>query len=76
MEIADIGIQEMGEAFEYLDDLRQSGVTNMFGAAPYLVRDMNFQLDVARAVLSRWADTFDRDSPPETRAAKALGEKS
>jgi hypothetical protein len=27
---------ELAEMFQYLDDLRQSGATNMFGAGPYL----------------------------------------
>jgi hypothetical protein len=29
----------MNEYFEYLEELRQSGVTNMFGASSYLMRE-------------------------------------
>ena len=31
------------EHLEYLDNLRESGITNMFGAAPYL--EFSFDLD-------------------------------
>jgi hypothetical protein len=43
----------------YLDAVRLSGVTNMFGAAPYLVYEFP-ELDKrkARAVLSYWMQTF------------------
>ena len=41
--------------FEYLDDLRDSGVTNMYGASPFLVQDFN-ELDEEQAeqILVRW----------------------
>jgi hypothetical protein len=43
----------------FLDDLRLSGVTNMFGASPYLVRAFpDLSLADARAVLSEWMRTF------------------
>ena len=43
----------------YLDALRLSGLTNMFGAAPYLVCEFP-ELDKrqARSVLSYWMQTF------------------
>lgn len=43
----------------YLDVLRLSGLTNMFGAAPYLVDEFP-ELDKrqARSVLSYWMQTF------------------
>jgi hypothetical protein len=48
----------MEEYFEYLDDLRESGVTNMYGAGEYL--EIYFGLDkrCARTVLSEWMRTF------------------
>ena len=42
------------EEFTYLNRLRESGATNMFGAAPYL--EMEFDLDrrEAKQVLMDW----------------------
>lgn len=42
----------------HLDELRESGITNMFGAAPYLA--MTFRIDetTACAYLSYWMRTF------------------
>lgn len=44
--------------FQYLDDLRESAVTNMFGAAPYLVQEFGLTKQEAREVLSEWMETF------------------
>ncbi len=48
------------EHLEYLDDLRDSGVTNMFGAAPYLQGAFP-ELDRRQAgkVLVDWMETFE-----------------
>ena len=44
---------------EYLDDLRESGVTNMFGARPYLNRKFRkLSDDQAAQVLTYWMRTF------------------
>lgn len=40
--------------FTYLEGLRQSGVTNMFGAAPYLQREFDIPLSEADQVLGEW----------------------
>ncbi len=45
--------------FEYLDELRESGVTNMFGAAPYLVEDFGITMWEARKILVEWMETYD-----------------
>jgi hypothetical protein len=42
------------EAFEFLDDLRESGVTNMFGAAPYLQEQFGASRQEAREMLLAW----------------------
>lgn len=43
------------EHLEYLDELRESGVTNMFGARPYLCRQFpTLTLDDATEILSFW----------------------
>lgn len=46
------------EHLEYLDDLRDSGVTNMFGAGAYLRDDFDMDRKTAGAVLGYWMDTF------------------
>ena len=47
----------MKKYFDYLDTLRESGVTNMYGAAPYLQQEFpELSYDHAQAVyvLQRW----------------------
>ena len=39
------------EYFEYLDDLRESGVTNMFGSAPYLAEEFGLCIRHARTIV-------------------------
>lgn len=46
------------EHLEYLDELRESGVTNMFGAAPYLEIGFDIDTATARKYLSYWMKTF------------------
>ena len=57
--------------FSYLDALRISGVTNMFGAAPYVSEAFDVDAKVARKALTLWMETFN-DKPPEERATIAL----
>lgn len=42
----------------FLDDLRDSGVTNMFGATPYLQRVFKLSQADAMIVLAYWMRTF------------------
>lgn len=49
------------EHLEYLDELRESGATNMFGACPYVEREFGLETDAARKVLSYWMDTFGNE---------------
>lgn len=44
----------------YLEQLRLSGMTNMFGAAPYLARKYGLDYEVAKKVLSDWMRTYNR----------------
>ncbi len=56
------------EMLTYLDDLRESGDTNMYGAVPHL-RSEFFELNRSRAgtVLGYWMDTFaERHTKQET----------
>jgi hypothetical protein len=47
------------EHLNYLDELRESGKTNMFGARPYLMREFPLlDKDDAGKVLSYWMKSF------------------
>ena len=56
MDIAQQG--NLDELLAYLDALRESGVTNMFGAGPYLVEEFGITSAEARRVLGHWMRTF------------------
>lgn len=40
--------------FDFLEELRQSGKTNMFGAAPYLQKAFKLNREKAKEVLLAW----------------------
>jgi len=44
------------EYFEFLDNLRDSGETNMFGAAPYLQEEFGLDRHEARDILKQWME--------------------
>lgn len=44
--------------FIYLDKLRESGVTNMYGATPYLQEEFDLDCQEAKAILVEWMQTF------------------
>jgi len=48
----------MKQYFEYLTDLRDSGVTNMFGAVVYLQRDFGLSRQESRDILLKWMESF------------------
>lgn len=52
-------------AFIFLNDLRDSGVTNMFGATPYLEDKFQTNKEVARALLLAWMNVFDPEGEYE-----------
>lgn len=47
----------------YLDDLRESGVTNMYGAGEYLQDEFELGRREANQVLSHWMKTFEERHP-------------
>ena len=49
---------EWEEYFDYLDELRESAVTNMFGARPYLEAEFGLEKKEASQVLRAWMETF------------------
>lgn len=44
----------LSDYFEYLNELRLSGETNMFGAGEYLQREFGLDRREARDVLMKW----------------------
>ena len=53
----------LGEIYEYLDELRSSGITNMFGAAPYIAEEFQIDDHAARRALTGWMKTYDPAIP-------------
>ena len=51
------------EYFTFLDELRESGITNMFGAGPYLAEAFELALDEAHIILIEWMNTFTERHP-------------
>jgi len=52
------------EYLEYLDELRESGATNMCGAAAYLLDEFpELSKAQARGILKHWMHTFSERHP-------------
>ena len=45
----------------YLENLRRSGITNMFGAAPYLQNDFGLSMEEAEKILLDWMKNYNSD---------------
>ena len=54
--LEDEGMRE--DVLSYLDELRRSGETNMFGAGPYLVAAFDMSRADSHAALGYWMKTF------------------
>ena len=67
-----MNLTRMTKCFSYLDNLRVSGITNMYGARPYLAKAMRLSDDDARIVLHDWLRTFSRDKTAAERAASVV----
>lgn len=49
---------------EYLDDLRESGITNMWGASAFLHREFcDLSKQESKDILIYWMDTFSERHP-------------
>lgn len=46
------------EVFDFLNDLRESGATNMWGAAPYIQEYFGVDSQTAKKLLLDWIDSF------------------
>jgi hypothetical protein len=51
--------------FEFLDDLRESGTVNMFGASVDLREEFNLDKQEARKILSKWMTSYDERHPEQ-----------
>ena len=50
----------MNEYYQYLDALRESGVTNMYGAGAYLQDRFDLSKVEARDILTAWMKQFTK----------------
>lgn len=50
------------EVFNYLNELRESGDTNMFGARPYVMAEFPYlSPNEAKEILSLWMSNFSQE---------------
>jgi hypothetical protein len=47
--------------YNFLNSLRDTGVVNMFGAAPYLVSTFGVSRTEAREILFQWMQSFEEN---------------
>ena len=47
----------------FLDELRETGAVNMFGAAPYVAAAFGVTRWEARSLVVNWIETFGKRSP-------------
>lgn len=50
------------EHLEFLDELRESGVTNMLGARSYILKEFAVSKEIATQILTYWMETFGDES--------------
>lgn len=53
----------LGKYYVYLDELRESGETNMWGASTYLEEKFNMSPNKAVQIVGSWMDTFSERHP-------------
>ena len=61
----------LAEYFEFLDNLRDDGAINMFGARPFLAEAFDLDRKTSADILARWQRTFGKAKTPAERAALA-----
>jgi len=57
---------EEKEVMEYLNELRDSGKTNMFGATPYIQEKFQFTSRESREILVLWMENFSEEGNYES----------
>lgn len=51
--------KEWMQYYKYLEELRQSGITNMFGASPYLQEEFDLDRKEADEILMNWMRNYE-----------------
>mgnify|MGYP003148047017 CR=1 FL=1 len=54
----DEDLADMDEYFQYLEDLKESGETNMYGAAPHLRREFGLNRKESHDILEEWMGSY------------------
>jgi len=62
----------LAEMFGFLDRLRMSARISMFNAPSALAKSYDLDIRIAQKVWSAWCSTFNREQPPNLRAARYL----
>jgi len=64
-------MKKINKYFQFLDNLRKSGVTNMFGAAPYLQEAYpELTREEAREILIKWMQSFGKNEREQNETKK------
>ena len=51
--------EEHADYYQYLEKLRKSGITNMWGASPYLAKRYALSQEEAGQILAEWIQNYD-----------------
>lgn len=51
--------EEWEEYYKFLEALRRTGATNMWGATPYLVEAFQISHALAKDILTSWIDNYE-----------------
>ena len=52
--------EEWEHYYKALELIRESGITNMFNAAPYLAKYCRIDLELAKDIVYSWMDNYDK----------------
>jgi hypothetical protein len=73
MKVASKKLKIKKEYLIYLDNLKESGIVNMFGAADYLRRAYpKLGIHEASAILVHWMKTYSERHPREVKNGNAV----
>ena len=56
-------VVDQDKVFHFLDDLRESGDTNMWGAGSYVQAEFDVDKNAARDLVLEWMETFEERHP-------------
>ena len=57
--------QNKNEVFLYLEELKESGITNMFGASSFIMADFKCSQYMSRRYLSAWMKNYQKEYDEE-----------